>query len=108
MSDDVSCVRCGKYLVIENTNVVVHETKDYILGIVVLLDDEWTLVVPDKPTKQMELMAKEYDYELPLSRRKMVEVLERMQEQMSAVQRRLYDLGDISEAIDEIKEQLDV
>ena len=62
----INCVRKGKYLVVKDTIVAVHETESVILGIVVYLDNEWVLVVPENPTVDMVLLSKEFDYDLPI------------------------------------------
>jgi hypothetical protein len=64
-TEDVECIRKGRYLVIKDTNVVVHDTEDRILGLLVTVEDELMVVVPEKPTHDMVHAYEAYHYELP-------------------------------------------
>lgn len=98
--DDVECVRKGKYLVIKDTNVVVHETDDRILGILVMIDNEWMLVVPETPTKDMMYAYDEYNYELPtLNKDQVTDELHSISEEISSIQSKLYDINSRLEAL---------
>ena len=97
-TEDVECVRKGKYLVIKDTNVVVHETEDRMLGILVMIENEWMLVVPETPTKDMMYAYDEYNYELPtvLNKEDLVSELQSISDEITSIQSKLHTLQDIT------------
>ena len=99
-TDNVECVRKGKYLVIKDTNVVVHESEDRILGILVMVENEWMLVVPETPTKDMIYASDEYNYELPtLNKDEVTDELHSISDEISNIQSKLYDIKSRLEAL---------
>jgi hypothetical protein len=107
----IDCVRKGAYLVVKDTIVAVHETENSILGVVVFIEDEWVLVVPPKPTRDMVRLSNEFEYDLPttlppLDTKKIASDLEWMHEQVQGVQRKLMELEEIKSAIKKIQEQM--
>ena len=93
-TEDVECIRKGKYLVIKDTNVVVHETEDRILGILVMVENEWVSVVPETPTKDMMYANDAYNYELPtlVNKEELVTELNSISDEINCIQSNLYDL----------------
>lgn len=111
----IDCVRKGAYLVVKDTIVAVHETENSILGVVVLIEEEWVLVVPPKPTRDMVRLSNEFEYDLPvvqtpLDTKKITSDLELMhewmQQEVSGVQRKLMELEEIKSIIKKIQEQI--
>ncbi len=115
MSDesDVECIRKGEYLVIKNTIVAIHESDPRILGIVVQIDGEWILTVPTKPTKDMLIAAKEYNYDLPIQVDTLVATVETvasvapelqsLHHEISTLQRSLSAMEDIKVRIKKVQ-----
>jgi len=122
--DDIECVRRGQFLVIKNTNVAVHETEDKILGLIVQIKDEWLVVVPPIPTKEMVFASQQYCYDLPISyddrEKKLKEEIEKekkdkqnvhaylqeIHEEISVIQCKLYDLEELKSKIEKMQATL--
>ena len=134
--EPVRCVEKGQYLVIKDTNVVVDRVKPRILGIIVeyqekdLHNGRWELVVPHTPTAEMQTAAFECNYLLPHEEsdsesesesdydsedsastafdiHKVIEELEAAQNEISDIQRKLYDLADIRTRLEKVQEILE-
>ena len=106
--DDIDCIRKGKYLVIKDTHVAVHETEERIIGMVVLIENEWTLIVPTTPTKEMIKASKEYEFELPNPLSGLynpLSELQKLHDQITSIQRQLYTLEDVKASIETIQLQ---
>jgi len=107
-TEDVECIRKGKYLVIKDTNVVVHETEDRILGILVMVENDWMLVVPETPTKDMMYANDAYNYELPtlVNKEELVTELQSISDEINCIQSKLHALEDLKTRLEVIQKKL--
>ena len=99
---DIEIEQKGNLQVIEGTNVVLHDTEARIVGIAVFLEDEWKLVVPAEPTQSMLDAAKESGYDLPVTADELAEELEKAQEEIGAVHRKIEALGEVYQRLERL------